>query len=165
MWDKVWSTFGLPMMFYPILLMCLVIILYYQGLIDSISPCYYMYIFVARSYNVTGVPCLHLHVHVLAKLVICYILYPSLLATSRVAIFAIVLCNLLLRSAPANGIYTKLKSHCTWGILNISSSFRNISLRQKVKALKKKEAEEAKALEEMVLKVESNLEATTVRII
>ena len=33
-----------------------------------------------------------------------------------------------------------------------------------MKALKKKEAEETKALEEMVLKVESNLEATTVRI-
>ena len=32
-----------------------------------------------------------------------------------------------------------------------------------MKALKKKEAEETKALEEMVLKVESNLEATTVR--
>ena len=30
--------------------------------------------------------------------------------------------------------------------------------------MKKKEAEETKALEEMVLKVESNLEATTVRI-
>ena len=43
-------------------------------------------------------------------------------------------------------------------------TFRNVSLRQKVKALKKKEAEETKALEEMVLKVESNLEATTVRI-
>lgn len=32
-----------------------------------------------------------------------------------------------------------------------------------MKALKKKEAEETKALEEMVLKVESNLVATTVR--
>jgi hypothetical protein len=46
----------------------------------------------------------------------------------------------------------------------ISFSFRNVSLRQKVKTLKKKEAEEAKALEEMVLKVESNLETTTVTI-
>ena len=34
-----------------------------------------------------------------------------------------------------------------------------------MKSLKMKEAEEAKALEEMVLKVESNLEATTVTII
>ena len=40
---------------------------------------------------------------------------------------------------------------------------RNVSLKQKVKALKKKEAEETKALEEMVLKVESNLQTTTVR--
>ena len=36
-------------------------------------------------------------------------------------------------------------------------------MKKKVKALKKKEAEETKALEEMVLKVESNLETTTVR--
>ena len=48
--------------------------------------------------------------------------------------------------------------------ISLYISFRNVSLRQKVKALKKKEAEETKALEEMVLKVESNLEATTVRI-
>ena len=34
-----------------------------------------------------------------------------------------------------------------------------------MKSLKMKEAEEAKALEEMVLKVESNLEATTVTMI
>lgn len=41
---------------------------------------------------------------------------------------------------------------------------RNTSLKQRVKELKKKEAEETKALEEMVLKVESNLETTTVSI-
>ena len=34
-----------------------------------------------------------------------------------------------------------------------------------MKSLKMKEAEEAKALEEMVLKVESNLETTTVTIL
>ena len=39
---------------------------------------------------------------------------------------------------------------------------RNTSLKQRVKELKKKEAEETKALEEMVLKVESNLETSTV---
>ena len=42
-------------------------------------------------------------------------------------------------------------------------SHRNASLKQKVKALKKKEAEETQALEEMVLKVESNLQTSTVR--
>ena len=41
---------------------------------------------------------------------------------------------------------------------------RNASLKQRVKELKKKEAEETKALEEMVLKVESNLETTTVSV-
>ena len=39
---------------------------------------------------------------------------------------------------------------------------RNTSLKQRVKKLKSKEAEETKALEEMVLKVESNLQTTTV---
>ena len=41
--------------------------------------------------------------------------------------------------------------------------FRNASLKSKVKAMKKKEAEDTKALEDVVQKVESNLVTTTVR--
>ena len=47
-------------------------------------------------------------------------------------------------------------------LTHIHTHFRNSSLKEKLKSLKKKEAEDTKALEDMVLKVESNLVSTTV---
>jgi len=48
-------------------------------------------------------------------------------------------------------------------VVIIELTFRNAALRGQIKELKVKEAEDTKALEDMVQKVESNLVTTTVR--
>ena len=56
--------------------------------------------------------------------------------------------------------YTALQASTISSLLPLLC--RNVSLKNEVKALKKKEAEDTKALEDIVQQVESNLVTTTV---
>ena len=53
---------------------------------------------------------------------------------------------------------------CALGIILVLIPCRNNALKDEITALKKKEAEDTKALENMVLKVEENLVTTTVSV-